>query len=124
MGRAVKALLVIALVSLMMPVDCVQLKSKDEALQGQRAVDLQGNNEAEVEIQQEYQTLNSEMPGQITLAELKASQEIDNMSISEIIAQRFKKSAVVKEVKTPKEVAEIIIKAPEEANLVQNVEGD
>ena len=64
------------------------------------------------------------MPGQITLAELKASQEIDNMSISEIIAQRFKKSAVVKEVKTPKEVAEIIIKAPEEANLVQNVEGD
>ena len=54
MGRAVKALLVIALVSLMMPVDCVQLKSKDEALQGQRAVDLQGNNEAEVEIQQEY----------------------------------------------------------------------
>ena len=46
------------------------------------------------------------------------------MSISEIIAQRFKKSAVVTEVKTPKEVAEIIIKAPEEANLVQNVEGD
>ena len=77
-----------------------------------------------MELQQEYQTLNSEMPGQITLAELKASQEIDNMSVSEIIAQRFKKNAVVTEVKTPKEVAEIIIKAPEEANLVQNVEGD
>lgn len=46
------------------------------------------------------------------------------MSLSEIIAQRFKKNAVINEVKTPEEVAEIIIKSPEEANLVQNVEGD
>jgi hypothetical protein len=30
----------------------------------------------------------------------------------------------VNEVKTPKEVAEVIIKAPEDANLIQNVEGD
>ena len=56
------------------------------------------------------------------------------MSLSEIIAQRFKKNAVINEVKTPEEVAEIIIKShsepknviksPEEANLLQNVEGD
>ena len=46
------------------------------------------------------------------------------MSISEIIAQRFKKNAVIKEVKTPQEVADIIIKSPEEANNVQDVEGD
>ena len=64
------------------------------------------------------------MPGQISLAEVKASQDIDNMSLSEIIAQRFKKNAVINEVKTPEEVAEIIIKSPEEANLLQNVEGD
>jgi hypothetical protein len=37
------------------------------------------------------------------------------MSISEIIAQRFKKK--VKEVKTPQEVASVIIKGPEDANL-------
>lgn len=30
----------------------------------------------------------------------------------------------VNEVKTPQEVAEVIIKGPEEANLVQNTEGD
>jgi hypothetical protein len=46
------------------------------------------------------------------------------MSISEIIAQRFKKNKIVREVKTPQEVAAVIIKAPEEANLEQNVEGD
>lgn len=44
------------------------------------------------------------------------------MSISEIIAQRFKKK--VKEVKTPQEVASVIIKGPEDANLAQNVDGD
>lgn len=52
----------------------------------------------------------------VTAAEIQASQEIDNMSISEIIAQRFKKK--VKEVKTPQEVAQVIIKGPEEANLL------
>ena len=46
------------------------------------------------------------------------------MSISEIIQQRFKNKVAIQEVKTPQEVAEIIIKDPEEANLVQNVEGD
>lgn len=60
----------------------------------------------------------------ISAAELQASQEIDNMSISEIIAQRFKKNMNVREVKTPQEVASVIIKAPEEANLEQNVEGE
>jgi len=30
----------------------------------------------------------------------------------------------VTEVKTPQEVAQVIIKSPEEANYVQNVEGD
>ena len=64
------------------------------------------------------------MPESISLAELKAAQEIDNMSVSEIIQQRFKKKAKIKEVKTPEEVAQIIIKGPEEANLVTNVEGD
>ena len=60
----------------------------------------------------------------ISTAEINASQEIDNMSISEIIAQRFKKNMSVREVKTPQEVASVIIKAPEEANLEQNVEGE
>lgn len=59
----------------------------------------------------------------ISSAELQASQEIDNMSISEIIQQRFKNKMAVQEVKTPQEVAQIIIKDPEEANLVQNTEG-
>ena len=59
----------------------------------------------------------------ISSAELQASQEIDNMSISEIIQQRFKNKVAVQEVKTPQEVAQIIIKDPEEANLVQNTEG-
>jgi len=54
----------------------------------------------------------------ISSQELQASQEIDNMSISEIIQKRFKGKMSVNEVKTPKEVAEVIIKAPEEANLV------
>lgn len=40
------------------------------------------------------------------------------MSISEIIQQRFKNKEVIQEVKTPQEVAEIIIKDPTEANLV------
>ena len=59
----------------------------------------------------------------ISSAELQASQEIDNMSISEIIQQRFKNKVAVQEVKTPQEVPQIIIKDPEEANLVQNTEG-
>ena len=46
------------------------------------------------------------------------------MSFSEIIAQRLKKNMNVREVKTPQEVAAVIIKAPEEANLEQNVEGE
>lgn len=46
------------------------------------------------------------------------------MSISEIIAQRFKKKEIIKEVKTPQEVADIIIKSPEEANDLVEVEGD
>ena len=37
----------------------------------------------------------------ISEAELAASQEIDNMSISEIIQQRFKKDLKVNKVKTP-----------------------
>jgi hypothetical protein len=60
----------------------------------------------------------------ISAAEIQASEEIDNMSISEIIQQRFKKNVNVHEVKTPQEVATVIIKGPEEANLEQNVEGD
>lgn len=54
----------------------------------------------------------------ISSQELQASQEIDNMSISEIIQKRFKSKMSVNEVKTPKEVAEVIIKAPEDANLI------
>lgn len=54
----------------------------------------------------------------ISANELQASQEIDNMSISEIIQKRFKNKMAVNEVKTPKEVAEVIIKAPEDANLI------
>ena len=60
----------------------------------------------------------------ISAAELAASQEIDNMSLSEIIQQRFKKNMAIREVRTPQDVAAVIIKAPEEANLEQNVEGD
>jgi len=62
------------------------------------------------------------LPGKISLAEVQAAEDIDNLSLSEIIARRFKKQ--VKEVKTPKEVADVIIKAPEDANLALNVEGD
>jgi len=46
------------------------------------------------------------------------------MSISDIIRQRFKKEEHITEVKTPQDVATIIIKSPDDANLVQNVEGD
>jgi hypothetical protein len=46
------------------------------------------------------------------------------MSISEIIQQRFKKNVAVREVKTPQEVASVIIKGPEEANAEASVEGD
>jgi len=46
------------------------------------------------------------------------------LSIAEIIQKRFKPKISVNEVKTPQEVAEVIIKGPEEANLVQNTEGD
>ena len=60
----------------------------------------------------------------ISAAEIKASQEIDNLSISEIIQQRFKKNVSITEVNTPQEVAQLIIKGPEEANLITNVEGD
>jgi hypothetical protein len=41
----------------------------------------------------------------ISAAELSAQQEIDNMSIAEIIQQRFKGKMRVTEVKTPQEVA-------------------
>lgn len=64
------------------------------------------------------------MPESISLAELKAAQEIDNLSVSEIIQRRFKKQAQINEVKTPEEVAQIIIKSPEEANKAENVDGD
>mmetsp|Transcript_16592 Transcript_16592/g.28248 ORF Transcript_16592/g.28248 Transcript_16592/m.28248 type:complete len:187 (+) Transcript_16592:227-787(+) len=60
----------------------------------------------------------------ISQAEIQASQDIDNMSISEIIQQRFKKNLHVQQVKTPQEVADLIIKGPEDANLMQNVEGE
>ena len=50
--------------------------------------------------------------------EMAASQEIDNMSISEIIQQRFKKQMKVQEVKTAQQVADLIIKPPQDANLV------
>jgi len=41
----------------------------------------------------------------ISQAELNAQQEIDNLSIAEIIQQRFKNKMKVNEVKTPQEVA-------------------
>jgi len=59
----------------------------------------------------------------ISQAELNAQQEIDNMSIAEIIQQRFKNKMKVNEVKTPQEVAQMIIKGPEDANLIENFEG-
>jgi len=62
--------------------------------------------------------------GSISAAEIAASQEIDNMSVSEIIKQRFKKDVHVVAVRTPQEVAQVIIKSPEDANLKQNVEGN
>ena len=46
------------------------------------------------------------------------------MSISEIIKQKFKNKEKVQEIKTPQEVAEVIIKAPEEANSVASTDGD
>lgn len=60
----------------------------------------------------------------ISDAEMEASQEIDNMSLSDIIAQRFKNKVKINEVKTPKDVAEVIIKSPDYANLQSNVDGD
>ena len=45
------------------------------------------------------------------------------MSIAEIIQQRFKNKMKVNEVKTPQEVASVIIKSPEDANLIENFEG-
>jgi predicted CopG family antitoxin len=57
-------------------------------------------------------------------SELAQLKEEDNMSISDIIRQRFKKEEHIIEVKTPQDVAQIIIKNPDDANLVQNVEGD
>lgn len=62
--------------------------------------------------------------GTISAAELQAQQEIDNMSIAEIIQQRFKTKMKVNEVKTPQEVAQVIIKSPDEANVVENYEGN
>lgn len=46
------------------------------------------------------------------------------MSLSDIIKTRFKKKVAVNEVKTPQEVAEVIIRDPEEANLQENVDGN
>jgi len=60
----------------------------------------------------------------ISEAELSSFEEIDNMSLSDIIKARFKNKEAIKEIKTPQEVAAIIIKSPEEANQVSNVEGD
>ena len=55
---------------------------------------------------------------------MEASQEIDNMSLSDIIALRFKNKVKINEVKTPQGVAQVIIKSPDDANLQINVEGD
>lgn len=46
------------------------------------------------------------------------------MSLSDIIQKRFKSKLKINKISTPQEVAQVIIKAPEEANLVENVEGD
>ena len=48
----------------------------------------------------------------------------DNMSLAEIIQQRFKTKMKVNQINTPQEVANVIIKSPEEANLVENFEGN
>lgn len=62
--------------------------------------------------------------GVVSAAELNAQQEIDNLSIAEIIQKRFKNKMKVTEVKTPQEVAQVIIKSPEEANFLEYVEGN
>lgn len=59
--------------------------------------------------------------GTITQAELDSYSEIDNMSISEIISQRFHKK--VNNITTPQEVANVIIKAPDSANDKTETEG-
>lgn len=50
--------------------------------------------------------------------------ETDNMSISDIIQMRFKNKLKVNEIKTPQDVAAVIIKSPEDANAQENVDGD
>lgn len=60
----------------------------------------------------------------ISADELKSYKEIDNMSLSDIIRERFKDKAAVHEVQTPQEVAEVIIKPIDEVNLQKNVEGE
>lgn len=61
--------------------------------------------------------------GTITQTELESYSDIDNMSISDIIQQRFKNKEKITQITTPQEVAEIIIKAPEDANQKDNTEG-
>ena len=56
--------------------------------------------------------------GLVAPSELAQLKEEDNMSISDIIRQRFKKEEHITEVKTPQDVAQIIIKNPDDANLV------
>jgi hypothetical protein len=51
------------------------------------------------------QTKNQAGESLISDAEMEASQEIDNMSLSDIIALRFKNKVKINEVKTPLEVA-------------------
>lgn len=46
------------------------------------------------------------------------------MSLSDIIALRFKKLEKINKVTTPQEVATLIIKAPEYANAKENTEGN
>ena len=80
-------------------------------------------NSQESQNQMFLQTDSSGGLSSISQAELNAQQEIDNMSIAEIIQQRFKNKMKVNEVKTPQEVAQMIIKGPEDANLIENFEG-
>ena len=94
---------------------------------GQGTDKLKQQSSQEGQSQQQNQLLlQTESSGglsTISAAELSAQQEIDNMSIAEIIQQRFKNKMKVTEVKTPQEVANVIIKSPEEANLVEDYEG-
>lgn len=53
----------------------------------------------------------------ISADELRSYKDIDNMSLSDIIRERFKDKAAIREVQTPQEVAQVIIKPIEEVNL-------